>query len=62
MSAEINSDCHSDIINTMTSQELNAGYEPASNPSAWSVVRRQTIKTAGMWEVKNYMSSPLYEL
>ena len=47
-SAEINSNCHTDIINTTTSHELNAGYEPASSP-ARSAVRRQTIKTA--WDV-----------
>ena len=33
----------------MTSHELNAGYDPASNPSAWSALGRQTIKTA--WDV-----------
>jgi hypothetical protein len=60
MSVEINSNCHTAIINTMTSHEFNAGYKPASNPSAWSAVRRQMIETAGTWEVKNclldYMS------
>jgi len=33
----------------MTSHELNAGYEPAWSPSAWSAVRRDTNKTA--WDV-----------